>query len=76
MKNIPGKNEVEKIKIDTIHLIPKDSLKIIPIEAVSDTTGAAIKDTTRSTQQIDRKPDIRYYRRINQYNLHRKLPVT
>jgi len=64
----------EKVKKDSIH---PDSIGITPIDSSDfDSTGIKIKDTIRSSQHLDQKIDMRFYRRIRQYNLHRKLPVS
>lgn len=42
--------------------------KVIPL----DSTSKSIQDTTETLQQIEKKPEIRTYRKLYLYNLHKK----
>lgn len=78
-ENAPVKKESEeeilkpeKAPASTDSIAPSDADYIIP----SDSVSKSIQDTTETLQQMEKKIEIKTYKKIYLHNLHRKPPVS
>jgi hypothetical protein len=68
----PTNTPEEKILKEVTPMVPATSDSIIP----SDSTSTTIKDTTESLHQIEKKPEIRPYKKLYLYNIHKRAYVS
>jgi hypothetical protein len=69
VNSAPARKKNEDVKKD----LPPTSIDSI---APPDSTNQMIKDTTESLQQIEKKPEIKSYKKIYFYNLHKKAYIS
>jgi hypothetical protein len=62
----------EKILEKKAPVVPAPIDSVVPM----DSTSTIIKDTTESLQQMEKKPEIRPYKKLYLYNIHKRAYVS
>lgn len=68
----PTNAPAEKILEKESPVVPAPVDSIAPM----DSTSSTIKDTTESLQQMEKKPEIRPYKKLYLYNIHKRAYIS